>query len=420
MNKKGFTLVEILAVIVLIVVISLLVFPSILNSIKSSQDEIDEATKLLLINAAKLYVDDNSDNYKEDLHTYCIPVSNLIDLGYLSDTITTNKKDDIKDQIIKLNNSNYEVVKSCIGSSKYLVKFVPNGGSGVEDQYINENLKITKPEDPKLLGADFLGWYIDKDLSTPFDFDEPITKNLTLYAKWKINEYSQNGLILYLDGINNNGSNQHSNTILNWIDLSGKFNDVQISKLGWSDLDYVWNDNNLYLKSGYLKLLGNIFDQTKDFTMEFVFMINSSNSAVSKTLYSVMNNNGGGLIGRTGLKIKGTTVWYFHNYGTALNYGSPNEISVNRISKIVLRLKDKKLDIKVNDNDFETIIEDYPVDITPTSNIYQKFMVYTEGSAEYGDPFVGNIYSIRVYNKALDNEEIESNYNLDKARFNIE
>jgi len=31
----------------------------------------------------------------------------------------------------------------------------------------------------------------------------------------------------------------------------------------------------------------------------------------------------------------------------------------------------------------------------------------------------GRIYSIRVYNRALSEEEIETNYNTDKARFEI-
>lgn len=32
----------------------------------------------------------------------------------------------------------------------------------------------------------------------------------------------------------------------------------------------------------------------------------------------------------------------------------------------------------------------------------------------------GNIYSVRIYNRALTKDEVEINYNIDKTRFNIQ
>lgn len=70
--------------------------------------------------------------------------------------------------------------------NRYLVSFESNGGSIVSSQKINnDNLsKATLPEDPTKELSTFVGWYVDEELTTPFDFDTPITSNTILYAKW--------------------------------------------------------------------------------------------------------------------------------------------------------------------------------------------------------------------------------------------
>lgn len=57
-NNKGFTLTEVLAVISIIGVISVLVFPTLLNVFNKSKHMIDDMTKEDIIDAAKMYVTD--------------------------------------------------------------------------------------------------------------------------------------------------------------------------------------------------------------------------------------------------------------------------------------------------------------------------------------------------------------------------
>ena len=67
----------------------------------------------------------------------------------------------------------------------YTVKFESNGGSTVADQKVNYNGKATKPADPTKSGYTFAGWYTDKEtLTNKYDFDTPVIKDITLYAKW--------------------------------------------------------------------------------------------------------------------------------------------------------------------------------------------------------------------------------------------
>ena len=43
-----------------------------------------------------------------------------------------------------------------------------------------------------------------------------------------------------------------------------------------------------------------------------------------------------------------------------------------------------------------------------------------KGSASVKSFLKGNIYSVRIYNKALTQEEVEHNYQYDKQKFNLE
>ena len=95
MKKKGFTLIEILAVVTIMGLIFLLVIPKISNSLKSKKTDIDKTTKSMIVSAAKLYVNDNKDSfYKDNENIYCLPISQLVKKQYL-DTKVKNVTDDI-------------------------------------------------------------------------------------------------------------------------------------------------------------------------------------------------------------------------------------------------------------------------------------------------------------------------------------
>ncbi len=64
MNKKGFTLAELLGVIVILGLIALVAFPAILNTIRSNKDNISEATAQLIFSGADLYVHNHQDEFE--------------------------------------------------------------------------------------------------------------------------------------------------------------------------------------------------------------------------------------------------------------------------------------------------------------------------------------------------------------------
>ena len=59
LNNKGFTLIEILAVVVILGVLSTIMIPSVTSIIKKNRVENQENFKNSLISAAKAYITDN-------------------------------------------------------------------------------------------------------------------------------------------------------------------------------------------------------------------------------------------------------------------------------------------------------------------------------------------------------------------------
>ncbi|MDR0682503.1 MAG: InlB B-repeat-containing protein [Dysgonamonadaceae bacterium] len=84
----------------------------------------------------------------------------------------------------------YGALKTFTTVSIYTVTFESNGGSEVAPQTVVHNDKATEPEDPTKEGNTFAGWYSDSELTTLYDFDTPVTADITLYAKWTVNTYT--------------------------------------------------------------------------------------------------------------------------------------------------------------------------------------------------------------------------------------
>lgn len=127
MKKRGFTLVELLAVLVLIAAVSLIVFPSIINYINSTKGDISDVNKKLIIDSAKLYVDNNKSTYPEEINSSsCFTLQTLIDEKYLEKTTIDNQAnkidaqktfiqvDYIIDQETKAEKFNFRIVNKCI------------------------------------------------------------------------------------------------------------------------------------------------------------------------------------------------------------------------------------------------------------------------------------------------------------------
>ena len=119
MKKNGFTLMELLGVIMILAILVIIAFPPILTQIKKSKQEIKNTTKILITDAAKDYYEDNINNFEQtEGKTYCIDLSTLINQGYLNGKLKDEDLDNIdptkKVKMVYHNEKfEYDVVKSC-------------------------------------------------------------------------------------------------------------------------------------------------------------------------------------------------------------------------------------------------------------------------------------------------------------------
>ncbi len=92
--NKGFTLTELLAVIVIISLLTILALPNILDSVRNSKDDVENVTFDIIKQAANLYVQDNESIYeKVNGNVYCITFEKLVNADYLKSPITDFEDD---------------------------------------------------------------------------------------------------------------------------------------------------------------------------------------------------------------------------------------------------------------------------------------------------------------------------------------
>ena len=86
--KKGFTLIEMMAAVVIFIGILLIAVPSIMNQINERKDEISDVTLNTIYDSAKLYMDDY--NLSDSVNigsSYCISLDKLVNEEYLTSPI---------------------------------------------------------------------------------------------------------------------------------------------------------------------------------------------------------------------------------------------------------------------------------------------------------------------------------------------
>lgn len=162
MKEKAFTLIELLAVIIILGTLTLVVFPLILKQINNAKKGIKQANEVLIIDAAKEYYEDNKQSYKKvEGVEYCIEINKLQEENYINSKIKDENYNNIDtSKYVKLtcvkNNFKYKVVDEC---NYYTVTFDPNGGDiSIDTKQVLENSLYGELPTPVKTGYTFMGW----------------------------------------------------------------------------------------------------------------------------------------------------------------------------------------------------------------------------------------------------------------------
>ena len=117
MNKKGLTLIELIAVIAILVIILLISFPIVIESIKSNRNKLYIEQENKLVEVSEEYL---SDNYNENTGSEIIITKDqLINGGYIEEIYDLKNTESICNGYVSVTNYNttpiYKAYISCEG-----------------------------------------------------------------------------------------------------------------------------------------------------------------------------------------------------------------------------------------------------------------------------------------------------------------
>lgn len=84
-------------------------------------------------------------------------------------------------------NRDYELVAKW-EPEVFVIRYHPNGGEDIEEQEVGYETTIETVQ-PSREGHAFIGWFVDEELTDQLDLNVMPMRDLTLYAKWRVNTY---------------------------------------------------------------------------------------------------------------------------------------------------------------------------------------------------------------------------------------
>ena len=290
-----------------------------------------------------------------------------------------------------------------------------NSSTQKEEKYVTiENIS---KEDSKIKIKKYANIYVNEEESKDYfknngievkdnivNIDNSLAGNITVYIEDKsgnyhteyirlnennIMDYVSNGLVLLLDGVKNT-RNEHSTNTSIWEDLSGNNNDLTLENV-------VSNSNNMYLDGIKSKVYS---EKALDVvSVEMVLELEEKNDYV----YIASFGNNSKIMAWSPVSDKGFSLGHQKKKYFVENLYKKSSISV-QYNPDLMYLNSEKLTNNLAVESWGTP-STYPI----------AFGFYGNGAYR----MKGKIYSIRIYNRALTEDEVKNNYIVDKARFGI-
>ena len=219
-------------------------------------------------------------------------------------------------------------------------------------------------------------------------------------------DYIKYGLMIHYDGINNTG-NGHSSTATTWKDLSGHGKDGILNGCEW-------NDNYLNLTRENKDFVNMGVQNYENITLEVVIL---HDTLLGGETDYIGNFEGCGYgITYNSSNTKNNEMWiYDKNSESYQKIVAENNVIANKIYSLSGSYDGNILKLFENNTKYSLNIKGR-IKLFPYMILALGMNPKADGTAS-GAFFNGRIYSVRVYNRALTDEEVKHNYNIDKARF---
>ena len=277
--KKGFTLIEMLAVIVILGVIVVFVFPKLSNLIGIGREKEKEISESVIMDAAKEYSNNDKTLTKGLINNgdrKCITVQSLIDNGYIKqediEKVSVNASSKVKIELNSSDNLTYTVVDTC---EEHTSTFNPptlcsyNGTLTQGAEYVQGQYTYRYKQEFNSTGWDNItgdGWGV---VLTDRESTEPVTSNLCSSINNKP-IISMRLMFYQSQAISIDLSNFDTSNVTC---MSGMFNGAQAKKLDLSSFDTsnVTNMLTMFYRSEVTELDLSSFDTSKVTTMRSMF-----------------------------------------------------------------------------------------------------------------------------------------------------
>lgn len=216
--------------------------------------------------------------------------------------------------------------------------------------------------------------------------------------------YVQDNLIAHYDGIDNAGVGVHDASATTWKDLKGSNDATTENAVTWSDnyLDVTTYGVKWFTNTDITAAISN-----HDFTLEYVVSPSGMSSQSAQcTLSSTRDNSSTS----SAIQVFHKSPVYLNIRNNTILINTGSVLSNNTVAHVVIRKNGTKYDIIINGEVKGTKTSTASSTLTGTYMIGGDYANYL---------FNGKFYAHRIYTKALTNEEIIGNYNIDKLRFNF-
>lgn len=224
-------------------------------------------------------------------------------------------------------------------------------------------------------------------------------------------DYVQDGLVAMWDGIENIGVGRHSDNASEWIDLTGNGRDMQLIN------DAYFNANSIVAEGHPVAEYTNTIPLEQHITQEIVFKVDSDirDNTSSRTVIALFWST----ITYFGVHYCMTGFAYNRNNISKSGWMAKSDAIVQANSLYIPKTAICSTIIYSEKNNLGAKPKRIIINGTTLVNNATDGWGNTNKRNLFGSTFSGNIYAVRIYNRALTEDEISKNFELDKERFGL-